>query len=146
MHEVLVVDVGRPHGGTYMRLAFKAQSQCRATWETIATIKHPPAVAFVKQANYAAGNQQVNNGTPEPARARENEFYQNFWRLTMANGWTPERRAKQSEAIRRWRPWEQSTGPKSREGKARVSGNAYKGGTRSILREVARLLRQIQSD
>lgn len=58
---------------TYMRLAFKAQSQCRATWETIATIKNPPAVAFVKQANYAAGNQQVNNGTLESAHARENE-------------------------------------------------------------------------
>ena len=28
----------------------------------------------LKQANYAAGNQQVNNGTPEPARARENEI------------------------------------------------------------------------
>jgi hypothetical protein len=41
-----------------------------------------------------------------------------------------------------WRPWKHSTGPKSEEGKARVSRNAYKGGTRAILRELARLLRE----
>lgn len=45
----------------YMRLALKAQSQCRATLETLATIKNPPVV-FAKQANIAQ-NQQVNNGT-----------------------------------------------------------------------------------
>jgi len=61
---------------TYMRLAFKAQSQCRATWETIAAIKNPPGVAFVRQANYAAGNQQVNNGVSELPRAGENEIQQ----------------------------------------------------------------------
>ena len=44
------------------------------------------------------------------------------------NGWTPERRKRQSEAIRRWKPWNQSTGPKSPEGKAVVSGNAWTGG------------------
>jgi hypothetical protein len=37
-------------------------------------------------------------------------------------------------------PWERSTGPKSEEGKARASRNAYKGGTRAMLRELARLL------
>ena len=46
----------------YMRLAFKAQSQCRATIETLAEIKHPKPVAFVQQANIANGPQQVNNG------------------------------------------------------------------------------------
>ena len=55
---------------------------------------------------------------------------------------TPEHRARQSAAIQQWRPWEHSTGPKSEEGKARVSRNAYKGGTRAKLRELARLLRQ----
>lgn len=61
----------------YMRLALKAQSQCRATLETLATIKNPPAsVAFVRQANIAHGPQQVNNAplTPDTAsRARESE-------------------------------------------------------------------------
>ena len=44
---------------------------------------------------------------------------------------TPEHRARQSAAIRQWRPWEHSTGPKSEEGKARVSRNAYKGRTQA---------------
>ena len=61
---------------TYVRMALKAQSQCRATLETVATIKNPRPLAFVKQANIA-NNQQVNNCTPAkmqqyaPARARE---------------------------------------------------------------------------
>jgi hypothetical protein len=55
---------------------------------------------------------------------------------------TPERRARQAALIRNWRPWEHSTGPKSEDGKARVSRNAYKGGTRAMLRELARLLRE----
>lgn len=45
----------------YMRLALKAQSQCRTTVETLAEIKNPRPVAFVKQANIAHGHQQVNN-------------------------------------------------------------------------------------
>ena len=59
----------------------------------------------------------------------------------MANGWTPSRRARQAALIRRWRPWEKATGPKSPEGKARCSNNAWKGGNRPILRELARTLR-----
>ena len=43
-----------------LRLAFKAQSQCRATLETLVAIKNPPV--FAKQANIAHGPQQVNNG------------------------------------------------------------------------------------
>lgn len=46
---------------TYMRLALKAQSQCRNTLETLANIKNPPVV-FAKQANISNGPQQVNNG------------------------------------------------------------------------------------
>ncbi|HGM7307618.1 TPA: hypothetical protein ACKP7U_000216 [Stenotrophomonas maltophilia] len=49
---------------TYMRLALKAQSQCRTTLETLAEIKNPRSVAFVKQANIAGGHQQVNNYPP----------------------------------------------------------------------------------
>ncbi|MGI9075959.1 MAG: hypothetical protein ACR2G6_01350 [Gemmatimonadaceae bacterium] len=47
----------------YMRLGFKAQSQCRSNWEAIAEIQNPRAVAFIKadQANVAAGHQQINN-------------------------------------------------------------------------------------
>jgi hypothetical protein len=58
----------------YMRLALKAQSQCRATIETLAEMKNPKPVAFVQQANIASGPQQVNNApVAEPSRARESE-------------------------------------------------------------------------
>jgi hypothetical protein len=72
----------------YMRLALKAQSQCRATIEAIAEIKNPKPVAFVKQANIAHGPQQVNNTGNQTfragARVRENEIPQN--KLLEANG------------------------------------------------------------
>ena len=47
-----------------MRLALKAQGQSRATFETLAAIKNPPAAVFAQQANIAHGPQQVNNGVP----------------------------------------------------------------------------------
>ena len=57
---------------TYLKLALKAQSQCRATLETLATIKSPPVV-FAKQANIAHGPQQVNNeAAPALAHAAQN--------------------------------------------------------------------------
>ena len=55
------------HFETCMRLALKAQSQSRATVETLAAIKNPPVV-FARQANIAHGHQQVVNNGP-PARA-----------------------------------------------------------------------------
>lgn len=58
----------------------------------------------------------------------------------MANGWSEERRRAQADAIRAWRPWERSTGPRTIEGKARVSRNAWKGGLRVLLRRLAKLL------
>jgi hypothetical protein len=51
---------------TFLRLALKAQSQCRQTLETLSTLKNPPVV-YAKQANISNGPQQVNNGTPAPA-------------------------------------------------------------------------------
>jgi len=56
------------------------------------------------------------------------------------NGWTDERRAGQAEAIRRFRPWEHSTGPRTPEGKAKAPRNAWKGGFRATLRALAREL------
>ena len=50
-----------------LRLALKAQSQCRATLETLANIKNPPVV-FARQANINnGGQQQVNNGAVSSA-------------------------------------------------------------------------------
>ena len=48
------------------------------------------------------------------------------------NGWTPERRKKQSEMIRSWKPWEHSTGAKTDEGKEICKMNAEKHGVRRV--------------
>ncbi|MEI6707733.1 MAG: hypothetical protein WCK96_11430 [Methylococcales bacterium] len=59
-----------------------------------------------------------------------------------ARRWTPEQRAQQAAKIRQWQPWNNSTGAKTPEGKAIASRNAYKGGTRVFLRDMAKLLRE----
>jgi len=57
----------------YLELALRAQSQSRATWDALATIKNPPVAGYVRQANIAHGPQQVNNtsATPDGTAARE---------------------------------------------------------------------------
>ena len=62
--------------------------------------------------------------------------------VNRASGWTPERRKKQSEAIRQWKPWNQSTGAKSLEGKAIVSRNAWKGGLVAEIRQISKQLNE----
>ncbi len=64
-----------PNLEAFMRLALRAQSQCRATLETLAAIKNPPIV-YARQANVTTGPQQVNNGTVAPSRALETESQQ----------------------------------------------------------------------
>lgn len=60
----------------------------------------------------------------------------------MANGWTAARRAKQAMAIRRWQPWQKSTGPKTEQGRICSSRNAFKGGQRPLFRAKMREMRQ----
>ncbi len=62
---------------TLTRLAFKAQSQARATAETLSVMKNPQP--YIKQANIAHGHQQVNNGVPAaaPTRAKNSQFVPN---------------------------------------------------------------------
>lgn len=70
-----------------------------------------------------------------------------------ANGWTPARRLKQSQSIRSWRPWQSSTGPRTRAGKARASQNAAKPWTKNAgdkimktaLKAQSRYLRAVQT-
>lgn len=50
-----------PNLEAFMRLALRAQAQCRATLETLAAIKNPPVI-YARQANVTTGPQQVNNG------------------------------------------------------------------------------------
>lgn len=60
-------------GETYMRLAFKAQAQCRATAETLGELKNPRPV-FAKQFNLANGNQQINQSEgPQQVNNRSSE-------------------------------------------------------------------------
>jgi hypothetical protein len=58
-------------------------------------------------------------------------------------GWTAARRAKQAQAIRRWKPWLQSQGPVTPEGKARVARNAYK--PASIRRQTASMMAELKA-
>lgn len=72
----------------YMKFGLRAQSQCRATLETLAAIKNPPTV-FARQANIVNGPQQVNNNANvvpgEGSRARV-EVQQRPTKLLEAHG------------------------------------------------------------
>lgn len=54
----------------FMRMALRAQSQSRATLETLSAIKNPPVV-YAKQANVTTGPQQINNCADGASRTRE---------------------------------------------------------------------------
>lgn len=56
---------------TYLKLALRAQAQCRAAWESLAAIKNPPVMGYVRQANIAHGPQQVNNSSVGATPAAE---------------------------------------------------------------------------
>jgi hypothetical protein len=122
------------HIDRFTRLALKAQGLCRATLDTLAAIKKPPTV-FAPQTNIAHGPQQVNTRAPEEGKPRKT----NYWKR-MAHGWTLARRARQAQAIRRWRPWARSTGPRTAAGKARSARNADRGGVWRTLRLMSKTL------
>lgn len=70
------LNMGEHLGATesYMRMALKAQAQCRVTVETLAEMKNPHPVAFVKQANISNGPQQVNNGPVPPGAIEDSRI------------------------------------------------------------------------
>ena len=60
-----------------------------------------------------------------------------------ARKWTARQRKAQAEAIRRSRPWEKSTGPRTTAGKAKASQNALRHGVRSqVVKEYRRVVRE----
>ncbi len=136
---------------TLLRLALKAQSQCRTTLLTLAEIKNPRPIAFVNQANFAHGPQQVNNrtlaaanrgeGAPEKISDEvnkqtdeggnllanpENSATAELMKPARRNSWTEERRARQSALVRAQKPWLQASGPKTEFGKAVSASNGRK--------------------
>ena len=119
-------------------LALKAQNQCRRTLATLAEIRNPRRTQFIKQVNNAV-NQQVNNDKSlAAAESRKGD------------GWTLERRRWQSAMMQTWRPWAHSTGPRTPEGKARVSKNGLKHGMRGALgrelRAALRIMREAERE
>lgn len=61
-------------GEMYLRLAMRAQAQCRSTIEALGVLKNPHPVAFVHQANIANGPQQVNNARAGQIEERPNKL------------------------------------------------------------------------
>lgn len=53
-------------------------------------------------------------------------------------GWSEERRVRHAAAIRRWKPWLKSTGPRTAAGKSRSAKNALRHGDRT---QAARAMR-----
>ena len=82
-----------PHYESFLRLALKAQGQCRSTLETLSTIKNPPVI-FAKQANISNGHQQINNGMPAPGTHTEEIINQSNELLEQTHGERLDTRAK----------------------------------------------------
>jgi hypothetical protein len=79
-----------PNYEAFMRMALRAQNQCRCTLETLSNIKNPPVV-FAKQANISNGHQQINMniGVSAQSLAREeNKNLQSKLLVEAQNGGT----------------------------------------------------------
>lgn len=71
--ELAMLQNRLPNIDGLMRVALRAQSQCRATLETLSAIKNPPIV-YAKQANVTTGPQQNNFVTEAPMQAGEKKI------------------------------------------------------------------------
>lgn len=80
-----------------MRLALKAQTQCRTTLEAVVHLRAPKVSKFIAQQNIAHGHQQVNNEKEE----LENELleYEDGERLDFGTAQTSGRDDPDLEAV-----------------------------------------------
>lgn len=60
------------------------------------------------------------------------------------NGWTDERKAKQSAMIHQWQPWQYSTGAKTEQGKEVSKMNAKRITIHGLYRQACKLYRAKQ--
>lgn len=58
--------------------------------------------------------------------------------------WSEHNRNRQSEAIKKYKPWEKSTGPNTNAGKERSAMNANKG--KSPLRAIQKMITKIHKE
>jgi hypothetical protein len=130
---------------TMTGLALRAQTNCTQTLKTLGELRSPNKPCLPNRPTLPTVTSKSTMVTsPSPAKrvSRAHKMPQlcrtNYWRTIMANGWTPERRARQAALIRTWKPWNRSTGPTTPEGKATTKRNAFKGGFRPQLRSLAR--------
>ena len=131
---------------TYLKLALRAQSQCRSTWEALSAIKNPPVMGYVKQANIAHGPQQVNNASTAPdsdSRVQENQNPQNKL-MEIKDGERLDTRAKSTtgETDPTMATLGEVDGTQDGGRKKKISQNAFKGGIWERLRELAKALRE----
>ena len=92
---------------TFLKLALRAQSQCRSTWESLSAIKNPPMVGYIRQANIAHGPQQVNNETSTrtreiqkaPNKVLEGTEHEPDQWLDVLDGGTPTKAAGTDSAV-----------------------------------------------
>jgi len=69
----------------------------------------------------------MSNGWTEERRKRQAELIRG-WRPWAATDWSSKKRDQQLEIISKRKPWLSSTGPVTATGKQKVSLNAYKHG------------------
>ncbi len=88
-------QLDRPGNGAerYLRMALKAQSQCRVTLDALAgmvtgplTYRREPGVIVQQQTNIAHGPMQVNNALPDGTAAAENRENVRFELKDWGNG------------------------------------------------------------
>lgn len=124
---------------TVPKLALQAQRQCCQTLDALSAIKNPsPWCAKLISV-------RPSRSIIEPPKTSRQQIWKtNYWSKRMANGWTPERRARQSQMIQTWQPWRSATGPKTKSGKPSQRVTPKKAWSGRPLRKVRSTLR-IQS-
>ena len=136
-------DLGEPT--RVHRAVNRRQSRMRLR-ETAHTSLAPVRRAVVHDPEHATrgvvrwlAHDLIDHAPGDPAHAAKHWTEQTrLLEGSMANGWTPERQARQAALIHTWRPWEKSTGPRRDEGKARTARNGFKGGSWCEMHEMTK--------